>query len=344
MCIVTDMASFPTLRPRRLRKNKSIRALLSETHLSANDLIFPLFIHHGEGVKCAISSMPGCFQYSIDQLPPVLLALQQFGIRSVLLFGIPAHKDACGSDAYQVQGVLASAVRLIKEQAPSLWVVADLCCCEYTDHGHCGVLHQQGDDVVVDNDQTLAILAKQAVIQARAGADCVAPSGMMDGMVQAIRTALDAEHFEDVAIMSYAVKYASALYGPFREAAQGAPQFGDRRGYQMDPANVLEAYREAALDVAEGCDMLMVKPALCYLDVISALCKRHPEVPLVAYQVSGEYAMIKAAAEKGWLDEKAVVLESLTSMKRAGARCIISYFALDVARWLSAEDTCHGQT
>lgn len=340
---MANQGSFPSVRMRRLRKNKPIRRMMTEVSLSVNDLIFPLFIHHGQGVKQPIASMPGCFQYSIDQLPAVLAELVSLGIPSVLLFGIPAHKDNVGSDACDTDGVIASAIKMIKKEAPSLWVIADLCYCEYTDHGHCGVIDQDSEHSDVDNDATLALLAEQAVVQAQAGADCVAPSGMMDGMVQAVRAALDEAQFQDVAIISYAVKYASALYGPFREAAQGAPQFGDRRGYQMDPANACEACREADLDVAEGCDMLMVKPALSYLDVVSRLHDRYPEVPVVAYQVSGEYAMIKAAAMQAWLDEKAVVLESLLSMKRAGARCIITYFAKDVAQWLCVKDENHGQ-
>lgn len=334
---------------------------MRETTLGVHDLIQPIFLREGNGEPRPIASMPGCYQYTLEQLPAYIDSLREVGIVAVLLFGIPSHKDAHGSAAWDESGVIARAIASIKAWAPEMWVMVDVCCCEYTDHGHCGVLGrgasrlvdvdpavkaagrhwegepQDGEAMSVDNDATLPLLQRQAVTFAKAGADAVAPSGMMDGMVAAIRSALDQAGHSAVAIVSYAVKYASAFYGPFREAAAGAPQFGDRRGYQMDPANAVEALREAALDVTEGCDMLMVKPAMCYLDVMTQVHQAHPEVPLLAYQVSGEYAMIKAAAERGWIDEHQAVLESLTAIKRAGARVIITYFAKALAlRWSEA--------
>lgn len=314
-------------RPRRLRRNDVIRSMVRETHLSVNDLIQPLFIKHGDGDKSEITSMPGQYQLSLKDLPDEARAIEQSGIRSVILFGIPEHKDAKGSDALNKNGIIAKAIRTIKEVCPNLVVIADTCFCEYTDHGHCGVVDKSQAQMTVDNDKTLTLLAKQAVLQAQAGADIIAPSGMMDGMVAAIRDGLDKAGFFHIPILSYAVKYASAFYGPFRDAAEGAPSFGDRTTYQMDPANRNEALREAELDVEEGADMLMVKPAMNYLDIIYQLKLQFPEMPLAAYQVSGEYAMIKAAAQNNWLDENKIVEESLLAIKRAGADTIISYFA-----------------
>lgn len=322
------------VRMQRLRRSPAVRALMRLHRVDVTDLIMPLFVRHGENEKRPIASMPGCFQYSVDQLPAVLDDLVAKGIVSVMLFGIPAHKDPKGSDALSSEGIIAQAIRCIKTHQPSLWVIADTCFCEYTDHGHCGVVEKAGDAFQIDNDATLALLGQQAVVQAAAGADCVAPSGMMDGMVRAIREALDGAGYAHVAIMSYAVKYASSFYGPFRDAAEGSPQMGDRCGYQMDAARSDEALREAALDIEEGADCLMVKPGMPYLDVVKCLTMTYPALPMVVYQVSGEYAMMKAAAAQGWLDEKAIVMESLVAMKRAGACCIITYFAPQVAAWL----------
>ncbi|MDF1655123.1 MAG: porphobilinogen synthase [Coxiellaceae bacterium] len=332
--IAITEAGFPQVRLRRLRATEAMRQLVRETHLSVKDMVMPLFIKEGHELKIPIDSMPGQYQFSVDQLDHEIEQIAALGIPAVLLFGIPAHKDANGSDALSGQGIIARAIQHIKAIAPELLVISDLCMCEYTDHGHCGVIHENahGNDDV-HNDQTLSLLAQQAVVHAQAGADVIAPSGMMDGAIQAIRSALDGAGFQHVTILSYAVKYASSFYGPFREAAEGAPQFGDRRSYQMDPANGREALREAALDVAEGADMLMVKPALNYLDVICRVKQQHPNIPLAAYMVSGEYAMIKAAAERGWLDESQAMLESLTAIKRAGADFIINYFAKDFAKW-----------
>jgi porphobilinogen synthase len=311
-----------------------LRRLVRETTLAPEDFIYPLFVQHGRDVRLPIGSMPGQFRYSIDQLAGEVEAIAALGIGAVLLFGIPAAKDPIGLENFAEDGIVQQAIRAIKEAVPKLLVVTDVCLCEYTDHGHCGLLDERG---YVLNDETLAILSKTAVSHARAGADVVAPSGMMDGMVAAIRAALDEQSFSQLPIMSYAVKYASSFYGPFREAAEGAPQFGDRKSHQMDPANVREALREAALDVAEGADFLMVKPALPYLDVIRQVRDRFPDLPLVAYNVSGEYAMIKAAAANGWLDEQKVVLETLLGIKRAGADLIITYHAKEAARWLADE-------
>ncbi len=327
--------SFPAERTRRLRRTAALRRLVSETALSAADLIQPIFVVHGSGVRRAIASMPGVAQLSVDEvLDQEIESLREVGVSAVLLFGIPAVKDAIGSENFAEDGIVQRAIRRIRERVPQTVVMTDVCCCEYTDHGHCGVLRHDE----VDNDATLEILGKVALSHAAAGADVVAPSGMMDGMVQAIRSALDDGGFSSRAILSYAVKYASAFYGPFRDAADSAPSFGDRKAYQMDPANVREALREARLDVAEGADMLMVKPALAYLDVVRAV-HQATDVPLVTYNVSGEYAMVKAAAERGWLDERAVVLEALTSMRRAGASAIVTYHAKDAAGWLSADST-----
>lgn len=317
-------------RPRRLRRTESIRALVRETRLTPDDLVYPLFVCEGEGVRREIGSMPGCFNLSIDEVVRETEAARADGIRSVILFGVPDEKDAVGSQAYAEDGVTQQGIRAIKREVKDVVVIADNCLCEYTDHGHCGAIA----DGEVLNDPTLDLLARTAVSQAEAGADIIAPSSMMDGFVVAIRDALDGAGFEQIPIMSYAVKYASGFYGPFREAAQSTPQFGDRRGYQMDPANAREALNEAALDVEQGADILMVKPALPYLDVIRAVRLRF-DLPIAAYQVSGEYAMIKAAGRLGWIDEERVALESLTSIKRAGADIILTYFARETARRLS---------
>ncbi len=320
---------YPTYRMRRLRRTPTLRRMLRETTLSPDDLIYPMFVTHGENVRNPISSMPGCFQFSIGNLLPEVREVQSLGIPAVLLFGIPSHKDSSGTSAYDPEGTVQMAVKAIKDETPDLVVTTDVCLCEYMDHGHCGVI-QNGE---VNNDITLELLSKMAITHAEAGADIVAPSDMMDGRVAAIRGALDDEGFTDTAIMAYSAKFASAFYGPFREAADSTPAFGDRKTYQMDPANGEEAVREALLDIEEGADIIMVKPALAYLDVVHAV-KQETKFPLAAYNVSGEYAMVKAAAEKGWLDEERVVMEALTSIKRAGADMVISYHAKDVARWL----------
>jgi porphobilinogen synthase len=317
-------------RPRRLRRTESLRALVRETRLTPDDFVYPLFVCEGEGIRRQISSMPGCFNLSIDELVRETSIARSVGVRSVILFGVPDEKDSTGTQAYAEDGITQRAIRALKREAKDLVVIADNCLCEYTDHGHCGVV-VEGE---VLNDPSLELLARAAVSQAEAGADIIAPSNMMDGFVTAIRSALDRSGFEHVPIMSYAVKYASAFYGPFREAAQSAPQFGDRRGYQMDPANAREAMREARLDSDQGADILMVKPALPYLDIIRAVRERF-DVPIAAYQVSGEYAMIKAAALQGWIDEDRVVMESLTAIKRAGADIILTYFAHEVAARLA---------
>jgi len=316
-------------RPRRLRRNETIRALVRETTLTPDDLVYPLFVCEGEGVRREIGSMPGVFNLSVDELVKEVESARSEGIRSVILFGVPDEKDAVGSQAYAEDGITQKATRALKREVSNTLVIADNCLCEYTEHGHCGVI-EAGE---VLNDPTLELLARTAVSQAEAGADIIAPSNMMDGFVVAIREALDASGFEHIPIMSYAVKYASGFYGPFREAAQSAPQFGDRRGYQMDPANSREAMREAELDYQQGADMLMVKPALPYLDIIRAVRERF-DLPIAAYQVSGEYSMIKAAARLGWIDEERVALESLTSIKRAGADIILTYFAREIAKRL----------
>jgi porphobilinogen synthase len=320
---------YPSYRMRRLRRTPTIRRMLRETTLSVDDLIYPLFVIAGENVKNAIGAMPGCFQLSIGNLLPEVREVAGLGIPAVLLFGIPAHKDSAATTAYDPEGVVQLAVRAIKDEFPELLVITDVCLCEYMDHGHCGVV-QDGEVV---NDLTLELLAKMAVTHAEAGADIVAPSDMMDGRVAAIRNALDDEGLYDTAIMAYSAKFASAFYGPFREAAESAPVFGDRRTYQMDPPNGEEAVREALLDIEEGADIIMVKPALPYLDVVHAI-KQETKFPLAAYNVSGEYAMIKAAVEKGWLDEERAVMEALTGIKRAGADLVITYHAKDVVRWL----------
>jgi porphobilinogen synthase len=316
-------------RNRRLRNSTTLRAMVRETVLQKEDFIYPIFVIEGENVKNPVSSMPGVFQFSLDQLAVEIDEVVALGIPAVILFGVPTEKDATGTGAYHDHGIVQQGIRFVKERHPELIVIADTCLCEYTDHGHCGVV--EGDKVL--NDPSLDLLTRTAVSQAQAGADIIAPSNMMDGFVIAIRQGLDAAGFIDIPIMSYAVKYASAYYGPFREAAGSTPQFGDRKTYQMDPANRLEAMREAESDVAEGADFLIVKPALSYLDIIRDV-KNNFVLPIVAYNVSGEYAMVKAAAQNDWIDEKKVVLETLTSMKRAGADIIMTYHAKDAARWL----------
>ncbi|MGI8550304.1 MAG: porphobilinogen synthase [Dehalococcoidia bacterium] len=315
---------------RRVRRNAALRSLTRETELSAADFVYPLFVLHGRRQKLEIASMPGQYQLSVDQLAPEAEELQRLGISAVLLFGLPAEKDPEGSEAYARDGIVQQAVRILKREAPELAVICDVCLCEYTSHGHCGRIV----DGEVENDSSLDLLARTAVSQAEAGADMVAPSDMMDGRVAAIRSALDAGGLRQIPIMAYAAKYASAFYGPFREAAGSAPQFGDRRGYQMDPGNVREALREIESDIAEGADIVMVKPALSYLDVLSRARQRF-DLPISAYNVSGEYAMVKAAAANGWLDERRTTLEVLTSIKRAGADFILTYHAKEAARWLS---------
>ena len=318
--------NFPVSRPRRLRKTAMLRTLVSETLLSTDDFVYPLFVVEGENVKREISSMPGQFQMSIDNILRECEELQRLGLISILLFGIPAEKDEAGSDAYNENGIVQRTVRAVKKHFPELIVITDVCLCEYTSHGHCGVVEDGG----VNNDKTLELLAKEAVSHARSGADIIAPSDMMDGRVGSIRDALDGSGFEDVPIMAYSAKFSSGFYGPFREAAESAPQFGDRKQYQMDPANSDEAMREIALDIQEGADIVMVKPALSYLDLIR---RAHDtfNIPIAAYNVSGEYSMIKAAAEKGWLDGEKVMMEVLTSIRRAGAGIIITYFAKEAA-------------
>ncbi|MDO8757546.1 MAG: porphobilinogen synthase [Elusimicrobiota bacterium] len=321
--------SFPTTRLRRLRATPALRNLIRETDLTAKDFILPLFIRPGKGERRAISSMPGHFQYSVDMAVKAAKTAVDAGIPGLILFGIPDKKDGKASGAYSDNGIVQKAARAIKDKHPNILLIADQCFCEYTDHGHCGIV--KGGKVL--NDPTLALAAKTAASQARAGFDVIAPSGMMDGQVAAIRKSLDASGHADTPILAYAAKYASAYYGPFREAAESPPSFGDRSGYQMDPANFDEALREVALDVAEGADMVMVKPALPYLDVLKAVKTRFG-LPTAAYQVSGEFAMIKAAAAKGWVDERKIALECLTSIKRAGADFILTYYALEAAAWL----------
>lgn len=316
-------------RHRRLRSSEAMRSLVRETAITVNDLIYTLFVIEGEGIKREVPSMPEVYQLSLDQLEEEIKEISDLGIRAIMLFGIPEEKDAEGTGAYADTGIVQEATRMIKRISPQLLVIADTCLCEYTSHGHCGVI----DDMCVDNDASLELLARTAVSQAKAGADIIAPSNMMDGFVVNIRMALDEAGFSHIPIMSYAVKYASAFYGPFRDAADSTPSFGDRKTYQMDPANRLEALRETASDVEEGADFLIVKPALAYLDIVRDV-KESTNIPIVAYNVSGEYAMIKAAVEKGWLHEKEVVMEKLLAMKRAGADMMITYFAKDVATWL----------
>lgn len=336
------MSGFPAYRPRRLRCGENLRRLARETVITAADLIYPLFLVHGSGVRREIPSMPGNYHLSVDQLAAEAQEVTGLGIPAVLLFGLPASKDAVGSEDYDPQGIVQQGIRALKAAAPELVVITDVCMCEYTDHGHCGIIRQKPDCCAgrglphgcLDNDSTLEYLARVAVSHAAAGAEIVAPSDMMDGRVGAVRAALDREGYPCVAILSYAAKYASGFYGPFRQAAESPPQFGDRQSYQMDPHNVREALREVELDIAEGADMVMVKPALAYLDVIRQVRERFNR-PLVAYNVSGEFSMVKAAAAAGWLDERQCALEILTAIKRAGADAIISYWAKDAARWLT---------
>jgi porphobilinogen synthase len=326
-------AGFPTVRMRRLRYHPLVRNLVRETKLSVEDLILPLFVRPGRGVKKEIPSMPGNYQLSVDRVVDEAGEAVELGLKTFILFGIPAEKDAVGSSAIDDDGIVQQALRALRSAHPDILLITDECFCEYTDHGHCGVLSDHGGRRDVDNDATLPLLAQQCISHARAGADMVAPSGMLDGMVRAIRQGLDAAGFTWLPILSYAAKYASGFYGPFRDAAESPPQFGDRGGYQMDPANSDEALREVALDLAEGADIIMIKPALAYLDIIRKVKDRFG-VPVAAYNVSGEFAMVKAAAQKGWIDERRVALEILTSIKRAGADIILTYFARDVARWL----------
>ena len=328
MVAATRLAPFT--RTRRTRRTEAMRALVRETRLDPSQFVYPMFITHGQGIRHEISSMPGQYQLSVDMLAPEVAELRDLGVRAVLLFGLPASKDAEGTEAYADDGIVQQAIRELKRLDPALVTIADICLCEYTDHGHCGILTATGE---VDNDPSLDLLSRMAVSTARAGADVIAPSDMMDGRVGAIREALDEAGYATTPIMAYSAKYASAFYGPFREAADSAPQFGDRRGYQMDPANGLEALREVEADIEESADIVMVKPALAYLDVIRAVRER-TDLPLAAYNVSGEYAMVKAAAANGWLDERRIVLEILTSIARAGAGIIITYHAKDAARWL----------
>ncbi len=329
-------SAFPQRRMRRLRGHAALRDLVRENALTRHDLIYPLFVYHGTNLKREIPSMPGQFQWSLDRLAEAVDLVCEARLPAVILFGIPAAKDARGEAACDDGGIVQRAVEAIKRRAPDLLVITDLCFCEYTEHGHCGPLVEVAGRVDVDNDATLPLLARQAVSHARAGADVIAPSGMMDGMVAAIRAGLDAAAFSHIPILAYSAKYASAFYGPFRDAAESAPSFGDRRGYQMDPANGDEALREAALDLSEGADMVMVKPAMAYLDIARRI-KERLGVPLAAYNVSGEYAMVKAAAQRGWIDERRIVLEILTGMKRAGIDMILTYHALDAARWLDTQ-------
>jgi porphobilinogen synthase len=321
---------FPYQRPRRLRKNTTIRSMVRETSLSPDDFIYPLFITYGKNVRKEIKSMPGCYQESVDMVVRHAKEVHSLGIPAVILFGIPEHKDEIGSGAFDPHGVVQKAIRAIKNKVPELYVITDVCMCEYTNHGHCGIVK----DGNVLNDPTLELLAKEAVSHAEAGADMVAPSDMMDNRVEAIRIALDGEGFPEIPVMSYAAKYASAFYGPFREAAESTPQFGDRRTYQMDPANRREALKEVALDIDEGADIVMVKPAMTYLDIISDV-KESFDVPVAAYNVSGEYSCIKAAAKLGWIDEERAMMELLISIKRAGADLILTYFAKDATKLLN---------
>ncbi len=324
------MTVFPQLRLRRLRRMESLRALIRENRVEVGDLVYPMFVVEGRGIKQEIASMPGIFRYSPDLLPQEIDEVAKLKIPAVLLFGIPEHKDEFGSAAYHSEGVIQQGVRIIKKSAPELLVITDVCFCEYTSHGHCGIV----TDGTVDNDRTLPLLVKIALSHAEAGVDIVAPSDMMDGRVKVIREALDEKGFQHIPILSYAAKYASAFYGPFRDAVQSAPQFSNRRTYQMDPPNIREAFREVEQDITEGADIIMVKPALAYLDVIRQI-RNAFNYPLAAYNVSGEYAMVKAAAQRGWLDEQQVVLETITAIKRAGADVILTYHAKEMADWLS---------
>ncbi|CAN7328997.1 porphobilinogen synthase [Paenibacillus sp. LjRoot153] len=327
--------SFPIVRNRRLRGNAAIRNLVRENQVTVNDVVQPIFVTHGTNVKSEIASMPGVYHFSLDRVKEEIDEITQLGIQAILLFGVPDYKDATGTSAFMDDGIVQQATRYIKELNPNLLIIADTCLCQFTDTGHCGVIHHhpitgQAD---VANDPSLELLVRTAVSQAKAGADIIAPSNMMDGYVQAIRAGLDEAGYENTPIMAYSVKYASAYYGPFRDAAHSTPQFGDRKTYQMDPANGREALREASSDVVEGADFLMVKPALAYMDIIRML-KDNFDLPVVAYNVSAEYAMVKAAAQQGWVNEEAIVMETMTSFKRAGADIILTYFAKDIARYL----------
>lgn len=325
--------AFPQHRMRRLRRTPQLRAVVRETHLSPADLVWPLFVRPGQGIRKPISSMPGQYQVSVDVLLEQCQEATDLGVPAVLLFGIPEQKDSVGSSSWADEGIVQQAVRAIKDRLPDLLVITDVCFCEYTDHGHCGVLRERGGQMEVDNDATVANLVKQAVSHARAGADIIAPSDMMDGRVGAIRKGLDQAGFDHVAIMAYSAKFASGFYGPFREAAESPPKFGDRKSYQMDPANGDEALREVALDIEEGADIVMVKPAANYLDILWRVKQRFG-LPTAAYHVSGEYSMIKAAAANGWLDEKTCAMETTLAIKRAGADLVLTYYAPDLARWL----------
>jgi porphobilinogen synthase len=333
---MNDNLPIPEIRMRRLRYHPAVRRLVQGPRLDPSKLIWPLFVRSGEQVRQEITSMPGQFQLSIDELVAEAQQALELGLGGILLFGLPDNKDATGSDSYSDQGIVQQAVSAVKEAVPELLVITDVCFCEYTDHGHCGLLHETAGGVDVDNDATLALLGQQAVSHAQAGSDMIAPSGMMDGMVEAIRNALEEAGFNHLPVMSYAAKYASSFYGPFRDAAESTPQFGDRRSYQMDPAALAgQALREVELDLAEGADLIMVKPALAYLDIVRQVRDTFPGIPLATYNVSGEYSMVKAAAERGWIDEKTIVCESLTAMHRAGADILITYWAKEVAHWLS---------
>lgn len=334
MSIIEEVYT-PSVRLRRLRQHPRLRDLVRETTLTVNDFVLPLFVKAGNNIKNPITSMPGHCQWSIDRLDEALVVVAESNIPAIILFGLPQQKDAIGSDSLHENGIIQQAIRCIKSQMPDLLVIADVCFCEYTSHGHCGVvIEKENGDFDVDNDQTLMLLMQQAISFADAGADVIAPSGMIDGMVGAIRLGLDNMAYQDVPILSYAVKYASSFYGSFRDAADGAPQFGDRSTYQMDPANSARALRESELDIDEGADMLMVKPAGSYLDILYRIKQAYPGLPMCAYQVSGEFAMIKAAAEKGWINEERVIMESLLAIKRAGADFIITYYALEAAFFL----------
>jgi porphobilinogen synthase len=330
-------AGYPTTRMRRLRYHPAVRSLVRQTRLSPANFVLPLFVRPGKNVRTPITSMPGHFQLSVDQLAAEMEEVARLGLGGIILFGIPDSKDAQGSDSTRDDGIVQQAIRTAKKAAPDVLLMTDVCFCEYTDHGHCGATSDRTGRTDVDNDATLEMIGSQALSHARAGADIVAPSGMMDGMVGAIRGRLDGAGLEHVPILSYAAKYASAFYGPFREAAESAPQFGDRHGYQMDPAAAAEqALREVELDLAEGADIVMVKPALAYLDILRAVGERFPGVPLAAYNVSGEFSMVKAAAERGWIDERAIALESLAAIRLAGASIILTYWAKQAAGWLTS--------
>lgn len=326
------MSEFPDTRLRRLREQPAIRSMIKETRLTTSSFVYPMFIRHGSGIKETIDPMPGCYHISLDLLAEEVQEVYDLGIPAVLLFGLPADKDPLGTEAYDPEGIIQEAIRIIKKATPDLMVIGDVCLCEYTDHGHCGIINENQ----VDNDQTLDLLGKTGLAQIQAGADMVAPSAMMDGQVRAIRETLDASGYSNSPIMGYAAKYASSFYGPFRVAADSTPQFGDRRTYQMDPANARMAMREIETDISEGADIVMVKPALAYLDVIRQARDRF-DLPLAAYNVSGEYSLVKAASKMGWVDEKPITMELLTAIQRAGADIIISYHAKEVAKWLREE-------